>query len=76
MTSKPEAEIQPVEAEGPDGGWGWILVGGFFVCSILVYGVVLSMGIFFVEFVQYFEESAQAVSWITSTGLAAFNIQQ
>lgn len=57
--------------EGPDGGWGWVLVAALFVSSSLVYGLMRSMGIFFVEFVQYFEESAQAISWISSTGLAA-----
>ncbi|KAM7366293.1 hypothetical protein PAMP_015744 [Pampus punctatissimus] len=70
MTSlKREAESD--EAEGPDGGWGWVLVGALFVSTSLVFGLMRSLGIFFVEFVQYFEESAQAISWISSTGLAA-----
>ncbi|KAF7663827.1 hypothetical protein LDENG_00198880 [Lucifuga dentata] len=68
--SKPKAAGQTEAAEGPDGGWGWILVAATFVCTSLVYGLVRSMGIFFVEFVQYFEESAQAISWITSIGVA------
>lgn len=68
---KPKAESQSAEAEGPDGGWGWVLVGSLFVTSSLVFGLMRSLGIFFVEFVQYFEESAQAISWISSTGLAA-----
>eukprot|EP00063_Salmo_salar_P036558 XP_014011393.1 PREDICTED: monocarboxylate transporter 13 isoform X1 [Salmo salar] len=54
----------------PDGGWGWVVVGALFVTSVLVFGIIRSMGVFFVEFVQYFGESAQAVSWITSIGLA------
>ncbi|XP_030017870.1 monocarboxylate transporter 13 [Sphaeramia orbicularis] len=58
-------------SEGPDGGWGWVLVGALFVSSSLVFGLMRSLGIFFVEFVQYFGESAQAISWISSTGLAA-----
>ncbi|CAK6952884.1 monocarboxylate transporter 13 [Scomber scombrus] len=72
MTSqKPKAESQSDEAEGPDGGWGWVLVGALFVSTSLVFGLMRSLGIFFVEFVHYFEESAQAISWISSTGLAA-----
>ncbi|XP_077356666.1 monocarboxylate transporter 13 [Festucalex cinctus] len=59
------------EAEGPDGGWGWVLVGALFVSTSLVFGLMRGLGIFFVEFVQYFDESAQAISWISSTGLAA-----
>ncbi|XP_023276594.1 monocarboxylate transporter 13-like isoform X2 [Seriola lalandi dorsalis] len=68
---KPKAESRSDEAEGPDGGWGWVLVGALFVSTSLVFGLMRSLGIFFVEFVQYFEESAQAISWISSTGLAA-----
>lgn len=55
----------------PDGGWGWVLVGAFFMCNSLIYGLMRVFGIFFVEFVQYFEESAQAISWISSIGVAA-----
>ncbi|XP_020484814.1 monocarboxylate transporter 13 [Labrus bergylta] len=69
--ARPEAEGQSDEAEGPDGGWGWVLVGALFVSTSLVFGLMRSLGIFFVEFVQYFDESAQAISWISSTGLAA-----
>ncbi|XP_019713863.1 monocarboxylate transporter 13 [Hippocampus comes] len=59
------------QAPGPDGGWGWVLVGALFVSTGLVFGLMRGMGIFFVELVQYFEESAQAISWISSIGLAA-----
>lgn len=68
---KPKAESRNDEAEGLDGGWGWVLVGALFISTSLVFGLMRSLGIFFVEFVQYFDESAQAISWITSTGLAA-----
>uniref|UniRef100_A0A3Q3J7Z3 Major facilitator superfamily (MFS) profile domain-containing protein n=1 Tax=Monopterus albus TaxID=43700 RepID=A0A3Q3J7Z3_MONAL len=59
------------DADGPDGSWGWVLVGALFVSTGLVFGLMRSLGIFFVEFVEYFEESAQTISWISSTGLAA-----
>lgn len=68
---KTKSERRSDEAEGPDGGWGWVLVGALFISTSLVFGLMRSLGIFFVEFVQYFEESAQAISWISSTGLAA-----
>ncbi|XP_034413500.1 monocarboxylate transporter 13 isoform X1 [Cyclopterus lumpus] len=69
--AKPKAEGKSDDDEAPDGGWGWVLVGALFVSTSLVFGLMRSLGIFFVEFVQYFEESAQAISWISSTGLAA-----
>lgn len=74
MMEKPQKteEEQPPCPQGaaPDGGWGWVVVGALFVISALVFGLIRSLGVFFVEFVQYFDESAQAVSWITSIGLA------
>lgn len=70
-TAEPRQAKKDPEPDGPDGGWGWVLVGAFFVCNSLVFGLMRSSGIFFVEFVQYFGESAQAISWISSIGLAA-----
>ncbi|XP_018589170.2 monocarboxylate transporter 13 isoform X2 [Scleropages formosus] len=57
-------------AAAPDGGWGWVVVGVLFVTSALVFGLIRSLGVFFVEFVHYFERSAQAISWIASIGVA------
>ncbi|XP_054880411.1 LOW QUALITY PROTEIN: monocarboxylate transporter 13-like [Poeciliopsis prolifica] len=68
---KRKSQSQGDGAEGPDGGWGWVLVVAMFVSTSLVFGLMRSLGIFFVEFVQFFEESAQAISWISSIGLAA-----
>ncbi|XP_008433655.1 monocarboxylate transporter 13 [Poecilia reticulata] len=68
---KLKSQSQGDGAEGPDGGWGWVLVVALFVSTSLVFGLMRGLGIFFVEFVRYFEESAQAISWISSIGLAA-----
>lgn len=57
-------------AEPPDGGWGWMVVLSAFFQSALVFGVLRSFGVFFVEFVAAFEEQAARVSWITSIGIA------
>lgn len=69
-TAEPKEADKGPAPEGPDGGWGWVLVGALFVCNSLVFGLMRSSGIFFVEFVQYFDESAQSISWISSIGLA------
>ncbi|KAI5104420.1 monocarboxylate transporter 13 [Silurus meridionalis] len=68
MAMQQEKKHQHVEA--PDGGWGWVVVVSLFISSALVFGLLRSLGVFFVEFVRYFGESAQAVSWITSIGVA------
>lgn len=57
-------------AEPPDGGWGWVVVLSAFFQSALVFGVLRSFGVFFVEFVAAFEEQAARVSWIASIGIA------
>ncbi|XP_074167826.1 monocarboxylate transporter 13 isoform X2 [Sminthopsis crassicaudata] len=59
---------RPVEP--PDGGWGWIVVLSAFFQSALVFGVLRSFGVFFLEFVSAFREPAMRVSWITSIGIA------
>ncbi|XP_044529010.1 monocarboxylate transporter 13 isoform X2 [Gracilinanus agilis] len=56
--------------EPPDGGWGWIVVLSAFFQSALVFGVLKSFGVFFLEFMAAFEEPAARVSWITSIGIA------
>ncbi|XP_048374358.1 monocarboxylate transporter 13-like [Sphaerodactylus townsendi] len=59
-----------VHREPPDGGWGWVVVLAAFIQSALVFGVIRSFGVFFVEFVEYFDELSRRISWITSIGIA------
>ncbi|CAL8242015.1 unnamed protein product [Merluccius merluccius] len=66
----PGTERQTPGALAQDGSRGWVMVGAMFVCTTLVFGLIRSLGVFFVELVQYFQESAQAISWITSIGVA------
>ncbi|XP_061446275.1 monocarboxylate transporter 13-like [Rhineura floridana] len=54
----------------PDGGWGWVIVLASFMQSALVFGVIRSFGVFFVEFMEYFEEPSSATSWISSITVA------
>uniref|UniRef100_UPI00358F8456 monocarboxylate transporter 13 n=1 Tax=Myxine glutinosa TaxID=7769 RepID=UPI00358F8456 len=53
----------------PDGGWGWVIVGATFMQFSLFFGVLRSMGVFFVEFGDHFGEPSRRVSWISSTCL-------
>ncbi|XP_034262355.2 monocarboxylate transporter 13-like, partial [Pantherophis guttatus] len=66
----PPPPSSPAVAAVPDGGWGWMVVLGGFVQSALVFGVIRSFGVFFVEFVAHFGESAGSVSWVVSLGIA------
>lgn len=53
-----------------DGGWGWMVVLAGFVQSALVFGVIRSFGVIFVEFVAYFQASSSTISWVISLGVA------
>ncbi|XP_049630900.1 monocarboxylate transporter 13 [Suncus etruscus] len=59
-----------LRTEPPDGGWGWVVVLAAFFQSALVFGVLRSFSVFFVDFVAVFEERAARVSWIASIGIA------
>ncbi|CAM4636299.1 monocarboxylate transporter 13-like [Lepidochelys kempii] len=61
---------RPVLSEPPDGGWGWLVALAVFLESGLIFGVIRSFGVFFVEFVGHFGEPAGRVSWVTSITIA------
>lgn len=48
----------------PDGGWGWLVLGGSVLVSLLIPGTIKSFGILFVEFLEVFKASPVAASWI------------
>ncbi|XP_044266124.1 monocarboxylate transporter 5 [Tribolium madens] len=50
----------------PDGGWGWMVVFGSFMIHIITDGVTYSFGVFYDEFLDYFEEGKAATAWILS----------
>lgn len=39
----------------PDGGWGWVVVFAAFMCAFVIDGVTNSFGVFYVEFLDYFQ---------------------
>ncbi|XP_043539318.1 monocarboxylate transporter 13-like [Chiloscyllium plagiosum] len=61
---------EPVIIKSPDGGWGWMIVLAGFLNNCLLVGVTRSFGVFFIHFIQYFQESSSRVSWITSIAMA------
>ena len=40
----------------PDGGWGWMVVVGSFVCYFIADGWAYSFGVLFTELLEYFDE--------------------
>lgn len=50
----------------PDGGWGWMVVFGSFMIHIITDGMTYSFGMFYVEFLNYFNEGKGYTAWIVS----------
>ncbi|XP_077988603.1 monocarboxylate transporter 12-like [Glandiceps talaboti] len=51
----------------PEGGcWGWLSVVGLFIRLFFAKGTSVALGIFFITFIEYFNESAAKTSWILS----------
>lgn len=50
----------------PDGGWGWAVTFGSFMIHIVTDGITYSFGVFFTQFLSYFNSSNAATSWIAS----------
>ncbi|XP_017054587.1 monocarboxylate transporter 12 isoform X2 [Drosophila ficusphila] len=58
-----DLERQPTP---PDGGWGWVVVFGSFMIHIVTDGMTYSFGIFYNEFLDYFNEGKGYTAWIAS----------
>ncbi|XP_013399563.1 uncharacterized protein LOC106165759 isoform X2 [Lingula anatina] len=60
-----DAEV-PGPPVPPDGGWGWVVVAASFMCNVVVDGVSFSFMIFMLEFMHYFESTAEQTAWAGS----------
>ncbi|XP_044750798.1 monocarboxylate transporter 9 [Coccinella septempunctata] len=65
--NRDEEEEESSPPAPPDGGWGWMVVFGSFMIHLVNDGVTYSFGIFYDEFLDYFNEGKSKTSWILST---------
>ena len=54
------------EPIAPDGGWGWVILFASFLSAVIVDGVCFSFGIFYLEFLSYYQENKGKTAWIGS----------
>lgn len=54
----------------PEGGWGWVVVGGAFISIGFSYAFPKSITVFFKEIETIFNVTSSQVSWISSIMLA------
>lgn len=52
--------------EPPDGGFGWVIVAASFLCNLIVDGIAYTFGIFFGDFVKYYDAPKGKVAWVGS----------
>jgi hypothetical protein len=64
--SEAKSEWDPNIPVPPDGGWGWMVVFGSFMIHVIADGIVYSFGIFYSEFLEYFESGKGDTAWIAS----------
>jgi len=62
----PDEEEEEERVIPPDGGWGWMVVLSSFIIHIIADGIVYSFGIFFIEFIDYFNSTHGETAWIAS----------
>ncbi|CAH1794226.1 unnamed protein product [Owenia fusiformis] len=54
----------------PDGGWGWIVVFGSFICHLIADGIGFSFGVIYANLLEQFGESKAKTSWVASLFLS------
>ena len=55
-----------------DKGWSWVVLLGVFGTCVLSFGFIQCTGVFFIDWQEDFEASAQSVGWSSSMSLAGF----
>ena len=57
-----------------DKGWSWVVLIGVFFTSILTFGFLQCLGVFYIDWQEDFGASAQAVGWSSSVFIAGFGL--
>lgn len=50
----------------PDGGYGWVVVGGAFVAHVVALGTIYSFGVFFPSMLDEFGQGQGGTAWVAS----------
>ncbi|XP_077989829.1 monocarboxylate transporter 12-like [Glandiceps talaboti] len=72
--SKKTNESSEMSSKPPDGGWGWFIVLGTFLSTVITSGTVSSFGIFYVAFLNAFNKSKSETAWIGSISAFVFTM--
>ena len=61
-----EGDIERLQIDPPDGGWGWICVIAAFMVNVITDGLSYSFGVLFVSLLSYFGANRSSTAWIGS----------
>ena len=50
----------------PDGGWGWVVVFASFMMNGIIWGILNTSGIIYVELLEYLQTGKGETAWISS----------
>ncbi|KAJ8957424.1 hypothetical protein NQ318_004904 [Aromia moschata] len=70
LSSQVNLYVKEAKPSIPDGGWGWFVVLAGFSLNMISEGVTLTFGLLYVEFLNEFQASKSATSWIGSLFMA------
>ncbi|XP_062584240.1 monocarboxylate transporter 10-like [Saccostrea cucullata] len=62
----PTVLIEKEENVVPDGGWGWWVVFGSFICHFIIGGLERSSGLLYLYFLERYKQTAAATAWATA----------
>lgn len=68
--TSPTIFIEREEVVVPDGGWGWFIVFGSFLCHFIIGGMERSAGLLYLYFIERFRQSAATTAWTTTLASA------
>ena len=57
-----------------DKGWSWVVLFGVFGTCVFSFGFLQCTGVFFVDWQEDFQASAQAVGWTSAVSICGFGI--
>ena len=55
-----------------DQGWSWVILTSAFFGNMIFDGIIFTFGVFYIEFLDYFNEGRALTSWIGSVISAVY----
>ena len=78
LNKKPSGGSRPPGPPGnpnaPDGGWGWLVILGTSIATMMQGVMVQGFGVLFLEFIRRYDATAMATSWVGAINMASVGL--